>query len=405
MYTNMGQGGLIQLAAVGIQDTYLTTMPQITFFKLVYRRYTPFAIESVEQSFNNSPGFGRKLNCMIVRAGDLAANMWLEISLTKSGPTFYPAEALLSEVYFTVGASTYDKHFPLWYRAYDELYRTAEEKQAYRRLVDFTSEDPIGCRKTFYVPLLFTFNRFVGSALPIIGLEFHDLQMFVNLSQAPQGIDATQAPDVNLFIDYVFLQGAERDKFAKEEHEYLIDQVQYPGPENAALSTSSTKSQQIRLNLNHPVKAVVWALGGAGHGKWTAGPAGTHNDSYAPLLQSKMTLNGADRYTIRKGKYFSEVQPFQTEGGYPASGIYTYNFGLKPREFQPSGTCNFSRVENATMQFTWKQVMTGATAASDIKDDQHVPAAASALGDLDVLAWGINVFRVGKGMGGVAYVS
>ena len=401
----MGQGGLIQLAATGIQDTYLINMPQITFFKLVYRRYTPFAIESVEQSFNNAPGFGRKLNCLLVRAGDLAANMWLEVSLTKSGPTFYAAEALLQEVYFTVGASTFDKHFPLWMRAYDEMYRTAEEKQAYRRCVDFAPEDPIGCRKKFYVPLLFTFNRFVGSALPIIGLEFHDLQMFVNLSQPPQGVDATQPPEVTLWIDYVFLESVERDKFAKENHEYLIDQVQYTGPENATLSTSSTKSQQVRLNLNHPVKSLLWALGGNGHGVWTAGPAGVHNDSYAPLMSSKLTLNGSDRYAVRDGAYFNQVQPFQTEGGYPAAGLYTYNFGLKPRDFQPSGTCNFSRIENATMLFTWKQIATGATAASDIKSQQYVPAAAAALGDLNIFAWNLNIFRVGAGMGGIAYVS
>ena len=272
VYHTMGQGGLIQLAATGIQDVYLTNIPQITFFKLVYRRYTPFAIESVEQSFNNSPGFGRKLNCLLVRAGDLAANMWLEITLTKSGPTFYPAEALLQEVYFTVGAST--KHFPLWYRAYDEMYRSAEEKQAYRRCVDFAPEDPIGCRKKFYVPLLFTFNRFVGSALPIIGLEFHDLQMFVNMSSAPEGIDATQAPDVSLWIDYVFLDATERDKFAKNNHEYLIDQVQFTGPENATLSTSSTKSQQVRLNLNHPVKAPPVGAGRRGAREVDGGPRG-----------------------------------------------------------------------------------------------------------------------------------
>ena len=246
--------------------------------------------------------------------------MWLEITLTKSGPTYYPAEGLLNEVYFTVGASTYDKHFPLWYRAYDEMYRSAEEKQAYRRLVDFAPEDPIGCRKKFYVPLLFTFNRFAGCALPIIGLEFHDLQMFVNLGQAPQGIDATQAPEVTMWIDYVFLSQDEREKFAKDQHEYLIDQVQYTGPENATMSTSSLKSQQVRLNLNHPVKALLWALGGASHGVYTAGPAGTHNDSYAPLKSSKLTLNGSDRYAVRDGAYFNQVQPFTERGRLPRIG-------------------------------------------------------------------------------------
>ena len=171
------------------------------------------------------------------------------------------------------------------------------------------------------------------------------------------------------------------------------------------MSTSSLKSQQVRLNLNHPVKALLWALGGASHGVYTAGPAGTTNDSYAPLKSSKLTLNGSDRYAVRDGSYFNQVQPFQTEGGFPAAGIYTYNFGLKPRDFQPTGTCNFSRIENATMLFTWKQISTHATAASDILSQQYVPSAAAALGDLNIVGWNLNVFRVAQGMGGITYVS
>ena len=74
-------GGLMQLVAYGAQDIYLTGNPQITFFKVVYRRHTNFAIESIEQTFTGSVDFGRKISCTIDRNGDLLHKMYLEIDM------------------------------------------------------------------------------------------------------------------------------------------------------------------------------------------------------------------------------------------------------------------------------------------------------------------------------------
>ena len=396
----------MQLAATGAQDVYLTTQPQITFFKVVYRRYTPFAIESIEQTFNGTVNYNRKISCTLVRNGDLAADMFLEITMTKSGPTYYPAEAVVQDVTVTCGGQQLDKHYAGWFRNFDELYRTSEEKAAYRRLTDFAAEDPIGCSKKFFLPLIFYFNRSKGSALPIVALQYHEIMVQFSLGPAPTGIDPTVPPQASLWVDYVFLDVEERRRFAQNPHEYLVDQLQYTGPENAVVATSSTKTQNVRLNFNHPLKTVVWNLLGADHGVFTAGPQGTKNDSYAPLASAKLTLNGTDRFSVRQGKYFNHVVPFQAQqASYPAAGLYSYNFCLKPQEYQPSGSCNFSRIDTATMTFQWKQASTGATAASDIKSEQYVPSAAVNLSSLNIYGWGINVFRVAGGMGGVAYAS
>merc|ERR1711990_861905 len=84
MGINMG-GGLMQLVAYGAQDVYLTGNPQITFFKVTYRRHTNFAMESIEQTFNGQADFGRRVTCTISRNGDLAYRTYLQVTLPQIG--------------------------------------------------------------------------------------------------------------------------------------------------------------------------------------------------------------------------------------------------------------------------------------------------------------------------------
>jgi hypothetical protein len=106
-----------------------------------------------------------------------------------------------------------------------------------------------------------------------------------------------------------------------------------------------------------------------------------------PVEVAKLQLNGQDRFTEREGRYFSRVQPFQHHSRTPAQGINVYSFALKPEEHQPSGTCNFSRIDKATLQLTVSvnTVRGGRTA------------------QVRVYAVNYNVLRVMSGMGGLAY--
>ena len=402
----MGSGALLQMSATGAQDIFLTASPDITFFKIRTKKFTPFAIESIEQTFNGTVGFNRKISTIIVRNGDLAADMYLEVTLTKNGPTYYPLEALVGDVVVNCGGQQLDKHYAGWFRMFDEMYRLNDEKVAYRRMSDFAAEDPVGASKKLYLPLIFFFNRMKSNALPMVALQYHDIMLNFTLGAAPTGIDPTVPPTASLWVDYVFLDVEERRRFAQIPHEYLIDQVQHTGPENAIISGVANKSQQIRLNYNHPVTALLWNLRGSDHGITTTGPKGTKNDSYACLDGWKLTLNGTDRDAARSGAYFNQVTPFKAEqASSPDAGYYMYPFALKPREYQPSGSCNFSRIDNATMSFRWKQAVTGATAASDILSPQTCPGAGVNLSQLDIWAHSLNWFRVAGGMGGVAFAS
>ncbi len=158
----------MQLVAYGAQDIYLTGSPQITFFKTIYRRHTNFAVESIEQTFNGTVGWGKKVSTTISRNGDLISDVILEITLKKSGATFYPAEALIQDVELEIGGQRIDKHYADWFRVYDSLFRKDDEQTQYRRMTDFVDGEAVGTVKRFYLPLVFFFNRSPGMALPLI---------------------------------------------------------------------------------------------------------------------------------------------------------------------------------------------------------------------------------------------
>ena len=412
--------GLMQLVAYGAQDIYITGNPQITFFKVVYRRHTNFAIESIEQTFNGTVGLGKKVSATISRNGDLITDCWLEVTLTKSGATWFPTEELLSTVELEIGGQRIDKHYSDWFRIYSEIFRRSDEKDAYRRMVDFVDGESsaLSAVKRMYFPLVFFFNKNPGLALPLIALQYHEVKLNFELESSVVGVSALGT--FQLFVDYVYLDTDERRRFAQVSHEYLIEQLQFTGDESITISSNTNTSQNIRLNYNHPVKALFWACYntsgqfGAYSGDGTSAyiapnPTGLSGvlskaEAFAPINDVKLQLNGHDRFATRKGSYFNLVQPYQTVKSYPQAGVYMYSFALKPQEHQPSGTCNFSRIDNATLNLSFKKATSGVLAnVGQVITETATCAAATALNAIKIFAVNYNVLRIMSGMGGLAY--
>ena len=458
-------GGLMQLVAYGAQDVYLTGEPQITFFKVIYRRHTNFAIESIQQTFNGTVGFGKKVSAVISRNGDLVTGMHLELDITGGGDdTNYLTDAVghvaVTHAEIEIGGQKIDKHYGLWLEIWDELTGAAEKKGGYDRMVgkatgweaikgtgatdasgDLVGDQSGGVVRTYYVPLQFWFNRNPGLALPLIALQYHEVKInleFRSFSECSYNLVPAPLEAASLFVDYIYLDTDERRRFAQVSHEYLIEQVQFTGDESV-----SSVSNKIKLNFNHPCKELIWVVqkdsvldasggkqwfnytdavdtsyktgtpsdpygGGMTGGRYVVASAaaandmsfptstGTDEDTYLswtdkdsgfnPVFSAKLQLNGHDRFSERMGRYFNLVQPYQHHTNVPATGINVYSFGLKPEEHQPSGTCNMSRIDNATLQLT----LTAATVESD---DAKVR----------VYATNYNVLRIMSGMGGLAY--
>lgn len=189
-----------------------------------------------------------------------------------------------------------------------------------------------------------------------INIEFNPLSSLLIQTAGSGGGPVTVAGGSmgysSLYVDYVYLDTDERRRFAQVSHEYLIEQLQFTGGESV-----SGMSNKIRLNFNHPVKELLWVV--ATDANVSANKLSTYTVTDVngrevnPIVDAKLQLNGHDRFSTRGGSYFNLVQPYQHHSNIPRSrGINVYSFGLKPEEHQPSGTCNFSRIDNATLNLS-----------------------------------------------------
>ena len=379
-------GGLLQLVAYGAQDVYLTGNPQITFFKVVYRRHTNFSMESIEQTFNGTADFGRRVTCQISRNGDLIHRMYLQTGIPASGVGKRFCDdlgfALIKNIELEIGGQRIDKQYGQWMYIWNELSLDSGKTTGFNTMIG----ESLGfgsTTTTLYIPLEFWFCRNPGLALPLIALQYHEVKVnleFRALAElaygslyAPTGVSLGTT---SLWVDYIFLDTDERRRFAQLSHEYLIEQLQFTGEETA--------SSKVKLNFNHPVKELVWVMQDAslvGSGTSNFWMDFTISDAN-PVTTAKLQLNGHDRFAERAGDYFSLVQPYQHHTNVPVNkGINVYSFALKPEEHQPSGTLNMSRIDSAVLN--------------------HTPNASSTV--LRVYATNYNVLRVMSGMGGLAY--
>ena len=546
-------GGLMQLVAYGAQDVYLTGNPQITFWKVTYRRYTNFAMESIEQTFNGQADFGRRVTCTLARNGDLAYRTYLQVTLPEIGTSLanfarwldFPGEQLIAQVEVEIGGQRIDRQYGDWMHIWNQLTLSKEQERGYYKMVGNTTQltyitdpsfadvdgpcDSTAPRQvcaprnalpetTLYVPFQFWYCRNPGLALPLIALQYHEVRVNLDIRPIDECLWAVNSLEcggssgsangtsqkatnaynqslvaASLYVDYVFLDTDERRRMAQNPHEYLIEQLQFTGDESVGSS-----SNKIKLNFNHPCKELVWVVqpdanvdycasldcnavlfktlgaqpfnysdaidalpnalhafsgpnsigdgaasyidgsglfhdagaadvnpgstnfwntnnlatmnpnGGAQYSnpqftKQDGGDMSAVSDAGAfvlaetaldmhcwgenPVVTAKLQLNGQDRFSEREGTYFDLVQPYQHHTRNPDTGINVYSFALRPEEHQPSGSCNFSRIDNATLQLVLSNATVEGTKTAKVR----------------VYATNYNVLRVMSGMGGLAY--
>jgi hypothetical protein len=426
----------MQLVAYGAQDIYLTGQPQITFFKSVYRRHTNFSVESIQQTINGSVAPGARVSITISRNGDLLKNLWVQYNpsllVPSSGSTVTQmaadmSHALLQVLELEIGGQLIDRQYGLWLTIWRDLTEanptghqgdltaggaepslnvaSAIQSTRYHRMA-YTHQGGNGVTNTgsapteAYIPMRFWFCRNPGLAVPLIALQYHEVKFNIQFSAAStylypaSATSSLASANVAVYADYVYLDTTERRQFAQNAHEYLIDQLQ----QQQEASSGTTQGNTIRLNFNHPVKELIWVgspttltsassvddvAGGATPSSITniaqgGAPAATSN------LVSKIILNGTDRFTARNIKYFTRNQVWDCHTGFGATGVADsiglYSFALRPEEHQPSGTCNFSRIDTAQLYFY----------------GDYVNA-------LTIFAVNYNVLRIMSGMGGLAY--
>ena len=330
----------MQLVAYGAQDIYLTGNPQITFFKVVYRRHTNFAVESIEQTFNGTADFNKRVTATISRNGDLIQQMYLEVVLPDVDEadtlwTYGVGNALVKQAEIEIGGQLIDRQYGDWMNIWTELTIPAGKRDGYDNMVgnslttgantdQFGGIDANEGPFRLYVPFQFWFNRNPGLALPLIALQYHEVKLNLEIRPASDLLQitaggaatTTNALGCKLYVDYVYLDTDERRRFAQVSHEYLIEQVQFTGTESVPVGTS----KNVTLNFNHPVKELIWAhtttvhstAGAAvGNGSWfnySGNGALLGIDSFQKAL---LQLNGHDRFSVRFADYFRKVQNYE----------------------------------------------------------------------------------------------
>lgn len=438
-------GALLQLAAYGAQDIYLTGNPQITFFVGVYRRYTNFAIQNIRQNFYGNADFGQKVYCPLDPIGDLVHRTYLRVKLPSLKPYSYVDEtgnpvhfywvnsighAIIKIIEVEIGGVVVDRQYGIWMEIWSELTVDLSKREGYYQMIG-KSENPINTQNEnaldLFVPLQFWFNRFIGQALPLIALQQHQVRINVNFRGLSELIISSNGepfnPSVNqkigvpstlsitetyLDVDYIFLEDEERKKFAKNSHQYLIEQIQVYAtqlttkgqqPQPNANQLSPELFHRVMLDFNHPVKELIWVLQNRsvlalypyGGNEWfnfstkSYLESTTVSDQDEPMHECKIIFEGKDRMDSKPGKYFRTVIPFQYHTNTPNNYIYCYSFSNNPQDFQPSGSCNFSRIDDKELYIR-------------ISDQLKEPF-------INVFAINYNILNIAGGMAGVEYSS
>eukprot|EP00798_Chlamydomonas_sp_ICE-L_P026668 gene26668-biopygen3945 len=350
-------GGLMQLVAFGAQDVYLSSNPQVTFFKVVQSRHTSFAMESIEQVFNGSADFGRKVTANISRNGDLIHKAYLRVELpaisVPEGTAFrwlnLIGHILIETVDIDIGGQRIDRHYGDWMHIWNELTQTPGHQLGYASMLGTTPE------LTRFAPHEYLIEQLQFGGDESTSQTSNNFKL--NFNHPCKEIVWVVQPDDNI---------SESAPFGKQWFNYTDKVMASPSP------SVTDAMPGIASGGTYGVYIPVAADGGEN-----------------PTARAKLSLNGHERLSERDGEYWNLVQTYQHHENVSSKGINVYSFALKPEEHQPSGSCNMSRIDNAnlTINLTTNAVNHNGSPRS-VK--------------VRIYAVNYNVLRIMSGMGGLA---
>jgi hypothetical protein len=498
--------------SIGSADLYLTSSPQVTFWKQPTKRHTRFSLDHTTIPVQGTSDFGQRPSVTVTKAGDLLLNVWLEVTLPDLASYEFRGRdgtvptsvrwvpkvglALIKSAELEIGGQRIERLVPEYCDAMMEL---TEPEDRLVALHGMLSADTGG---RVMVPLRFYFHDNPALALPLCAIMYHDIRINLELERAENllnstgcavstaylGGDMTKPLSLVAFechVTYVMLDPDERRRFTDTSQEYLITTPQYGG---ADPYTSGTTTRRFDMAFSNPVKELVWvyaedaalasdsltgnrifdywSYGGASGPSvvggpttaWTVRATGAYDpgsggtivvpnpvsdagavtrvslrdgsgatipstaftttvtataitvriapgawvdpvnasvsatrvpsegsSGLPPIASAKLVLMGTDRFKERAESYFSRVQPYEHHRRVPCKPIYCYSFAMWPEELQPSGTANFSKIDNAALVMTFP------------------PSTAN--GRMKIFARAYNVLRIDRGIASLVYTS
>ena len=429
-------GGIMQLVAYGAADLFLTGNPQITFFKLVYKRYTNFSTEYIAVDFDTIPSLTTtqftETTATIKRNADLVSDSYLAFKLPQiknistdpkeNGYFKWTTDVgvnLIERAEVFIGGQLIDRHYGSFINIYSALIQSSFKLLGWRELVGFDVDQNINSEiipeTQLYIPLLFWFCLNPGLALPLISIQYMEVEIrfrfrklnslftlydaatntdlspeefFETATIPPEFAGYTSSNILNLFtngetiqnpflmMNYIYLDESERTIFAKNTHEYLIPQVQYQ------IFDGLRKGPNVAdLILSLPVKEFIWVI--QNDDKVLA--QNLWNDRERVMKDGTFLFNGNERTNLKDGVFWDVLQNWKYHENY-IPGVYNYSFSLFPEDTKPSGSSNFSRIVNPQFQLTLDDTVNN--------DDNYI---------LYFYAINYNVLRVMAGMTGLVF--
>ena len=339
-------GGITQLVAIGAQDAHIVGNPEVSFFRNVYKRHTNFAQVVDRQIIQGNPSSDSISTVRLERKGDLVSYVFLtERDASGNAVDWGSGSATpISKVELLIGGQVIDSQ--------DNTFMTSIADPLL-----LTSVTKANTTVTKFLPLHFWFCENYQSALPLVALQYHDVEIRITWNTPAAGTR------YECFANFIYLDTEERSDFADSSHELLIHQTQ---------KSSGVSGKIHELNFNHPIK-------------FLASDASLVSSPDAESL--KLQINGVDVGSEKKHTPHFNVTPrYYHCANLPDvdgdTDTFLYPFCLETSKLQPTGTLNFSRLDSVRI-----------VSSGDMQSSS------------DVYAVNYNVLRIQNGMGGVMYAN
>ena len=491
----MSNAAITQLLAIGSQDeNFLSKEPKDSIFQETDKKITNFARSKASMIPSGRADFGTTIKFKIEKKGDLLSSMYLmfelpELDNTKINNLYndnyvpwaawndYIGNVLIENIRLYIGGQLIDEQTGEYMQIITDLYdddwnklamigmdsvlnKTHERLKAlkdypleneypYNEITNSTSSKS---SRTIYVPLKFWFCNSIKKALPIIALQYHDIEIEVkirkfedchkiySLRKTTEDTDRdvlvlskslftyNQIPkikEVKLDCNFIFLNSEERKKIAQSEHKILINQTQ-------RITQPVKFEKSVELNFNHPVKEMFWFFR---NNKVTSedGPFNFSTSSEYPDLQvfnrydtsgnrlllknynskehwlakARLLINGHERIDWKDYMYYYYLQNYENFRNKLEHHVYLYSFSLDPKSETPHGSLNFSRIDNAQLQydineesrrfFNNQRDREGSNYYGELGKDDNL--------EINIYATNYNYLLIKSGMAGLAYTS
>ncbi len=312
--------------------------------------------------------------------------------------------SLIEYIDVYIGGKRIDRHLGIWINIWYQLTYKEDQIMIYNKIIGNVEELTFFDKKEkpsydIYVPLTFWFCKFNGLSFPLIAMQYNDIRINVKLRKFAEVfyieriykaqyngndvfltaelielmqnsnqnlINIEQEHDIDLndlwenkgkqlhghiLMDYIYLESAERKKFAQSGHEYLIERIQ-----DEKFDKVQQTDFDVELNFTNPSKELIWVLlkdiytnNDSGYNECRWNDYSLNRDNKNPILSAQLSFNNYTRIQKQVGIYFDTYQPLTYHHVTPSAGINMYSFCLDPTKQQPTGSCNFSKLTNVRL--------------------------------------------------------